>query len=108
MTADPQIAETEALDFISSLIYERSRIRLDRGKHELIKARLGKRMRHHGFDGLPDYCRYLRVSAPTDEVTKVIDALTTNFTNFMREPDHFDFLVRTAALEAAARNSLVR
>lgn len=89
--------EIEALEFISALVYDRSRIRLDDGKHELIKARLGKRLRHHGFDALPDYCQFLRSDRAGNEVTQVIDALTTNFTNFMREPDHFNFLVGSIA-----------
>lgn len=89
-------SEASALTYISQLIYDRARIRLDEGKHALIKARLGKRIRHHGFDGLPEYCHFLQTSAGHEEFTLVIDALTTNFTNFMREPDHFKFLIDTA------------
>lgn len=96
-------AETEALKYISALIYERCRIRLDDGKHALIRARLGKRMRHHGIAGLPEYCRFLKTDGGEEEVTKVVDALTTNFTNFMREPDHFAFLVDRVLSEALAR-----
>jgi chemotaxis protein methyltransferase CheR len=100
--------ETEALEYISSLVYERARIRLDDGKHELIKARLGKRLRHHGFAALPDYCEFLQSHASEDEVTHVIDALTTNFTNFMREPDHFEFLVRIAVPRLSGARRPVR
>ncbi len=97
MIAESAHSDHEAFDYISALVYDRSRIRLDGGKHELIRARLGKRMRHHGFTELPEYCHFLRTSAPTDEVTRVIDALTTNFTNFMREPDHFEYLISGVA-----------
>ncbi len=88
--------ENEALAYVSSLVYERSRIRLDSGKQALIRARLGKRMRHYGFTELAEYCHFLQTDADEEEFTRVIDSLTTNFTHFMREPDHFDFLVRTA------------
>jgi chemotaxis protein methyltransferase CheR len=89
-------SETEALEYISREIYERCRIRLDGGKHALVKARLGKRMRHYGFGDLSEYCHFLQTTAREDEFTQVVDALTTNFTNFMREPDHFEFLVNSA------------
>ncbi len=86
-------AEARACRFIADLIYERCRIRLHDGKDALIKARLGKRMRKHGFAELADYCEFLRTQPDDEEMTCVVDALTTNFTNFLREPDHFTFLV---------------
>lgn len=87
--------ETEDYDFIINLVYERARIRLNDGKHQLIKARLGKRMRHHGHPTLGQYINFLKSSATEEEITHVVDALTTNFTHFLREKDHFDFLVQT-------------
>jgi chemotaxis protein methyltransferase CheR len=91
--------ETEALEFIIEFIYERCRIRLHSGKEALIRARLGKRMRHHGFNHLAEYCRYLRTEADEEELTLLVDALTTNFTHFFREEDHFQFLVNKALPE---------
>lgn len=88
--------ESASYDFIIALIYERSRIRLHEGKHSLIRARLGKRMRHLGFETLSDYCRYLQQGVDEEELTHVVDALTTNFTSFLREKDHFDFLIQKA------------
>lgn len=88
--------ESQAFQFIISLIYSRSGIRLHDGKQHLIRARLAKRMRHHGFTTLSEYCHFLRKSADEDELTQVVDALTTNFTNFLREEDHFKFMVQHA------------
>ena len=88
--------EAEAYEYIIDLIYERCRIKLHDGKEHLIKARLGKRMRHHGLETLADYCDFLRTQADEDEFTLVVDALTTNFTNFLREEDHFQFMVQQA------------
>jgi len=90
------VAEAEACQFIANLVYDRCRIRLHEGKDALIKARLGKRMRKHGSAGLAEYCDFLRTRADEEEITRVIDALTTNFTNFLREEDHFKFLVEQA------------
>lgn len=85
---------TTDYDFIIALVYERSRIRLHDGKHALIRARLGKRMRWHGCESFAEYCDLLRHGANEDEIQQVVDALATNFTGFLREPDHFDFLLR--------------
>lgn len=90
------MTETEAFNYIIVLIYERCGIRLHDGKHHLIRARLGKRMRHYGIASLPEYCDFLKTQADEDEITHVVDALTTNFTHFMREEDHFKFLVNQA------------
>ena len=88
--------DEEACEFIITLIYQRSRIRLHDGKQALIRARLGKRMRHHGCACLADYCDLLQSTGGHEEITHVVDALTTNFTNFLREEDHFQFLVDKA------------
>jgi len=88
--------DEDACNYIIALIYERSRIRLHEGKQALIKARLGKRMRHHGCGCLADYCDLLQGPGGHEETTHAVDALTTNFTNFLREEDHFQFLVDQA------------
>lgn len=89
-------AETASdYNFIIDLIYERAGIRLHEGKQPLIRARLGKRMRLLGFEDFGEYCDYLR-SANEDEITHVVDALTTNFTSFLREERHFQYLVGEA------------
>ena len=91
-----EVAEAEACKYIADFIYDKCRIRLHSGKEALIKARLGKRMRKHGFADLAEYCEFLQTRADEEEFTQLIDALTTNFTNFLRENDHFKFLVETA------------
>ena len=51
-------AEAKACRYIARLVYSRCRIQLRDGKDALIKARLGKRMRKHGFAGLAEYLRF--------------------------------------------------
>lgn len=96
MTSVLEIDEAADFEFIIALVYERSRIRLHDGKQALIRARLGKRMRAHGYESFHEYCEFLRQRADEDEITHVVDALATNFTSFLREQVHFDFLVREA------------
>jgi chemotaxis protein methyltransferase CheR len=88
--------EAEALNYVIDLVYDRCRIRLNEGKQHLIKARLGKRMRLHGLETLPKYCDFLQRDAGETELTEVVNCLTTNFTTFLREPDHFKFLTGEA------------
>lgn len=90
------VDDSEEIEFIIAFIYERSRIRLHDGKEALIRARLGKRMRLLGIGSLREYCAFIRSPAGQDEVQSAIDALTTNYTHFLREESHFDFLVKTA------------
>lgn len=87
--------EADAYNYIIKLVYDRCRVRLHDGKKELIRARLGKRMRKHGLETVVDYCDFL-AAAGEDEVTEVVNALTTNFTSFLREEDHLQFMVRQA------------
>lgn len=89
-------SETSDYEYIINLVYERTRIRLHDGKEQLISSRLGKRFRHHGFQSIGEYCDFLRRTNDEEELTHMTDALTTNFTHFLREKDHFDFLVSTA------------
>jgi chemotaxis protein methyltransferase CheR len=96
--------DEDACEFIIALIYERSRIRLHEGKQALIKARLGKRMRLLGCACLADYCELLQSPGNHEEITHAVDALTTNFTNFLREEDHFQFLVDQALPALLGRN----
>ena len=92
----PTNSETQALHYIIDLIYERSGIRLHDGKDALIRARLGKRVRHLGLADLSHYCKFLQSGKNDEELVSVVDALTTNFTSFLREESHFKFLVEEA------------
>ena len=94
MTTVP--SDTEACRQIVDLIYEHCGITLHDGKEALIKARLGKLMRRRGISTLGEYLEFLDTAADAGEFTRMVDALTTNFTNFLREPDHFEFLVHQA------------
>jgi chemotaxis protein methyltransferase CheR len=90
------MSEEEACKFVVDFVYDRSRIRLHDGKEALIRSRLSKRMRERGCETLAQYCEFLQTKATADELTHVMDALTTNFTNFLREEAHFKFMLDVA------------
>jgi chemotaxis protein methyltransferase CheR len=66
-------------------------------------------MRANRIDDVNDYCRYLfDEDGMAGEVIHLIDAVTTNKTEFFREPAHFNFLIERglAALAAGGRREI--
>jgi chemotaxis protein methyltransferase CheR len=92
-------AETEALtereiDRIIDLAHSSCGIDLSKGKKELIQARLGRKIRQGNFASFRQYYDHVTADRTGEELLALVDALTTNFTSFLREPVHFDFLRR--------------
>jgi len=77
---------------ISQLLYQISGITLQHGKEELVKARLGKRLRVLGLNNYDEYLTYINNDTSRNELSTMTDALTTNKTSFFRETQHFEFL----------------
>jgi chemotaxis protein methyltransferase CheR len=77
---------------ISRLLYNVCGIRLQPGKEPLVKARLWKRIASLGLKGYEDYLAVVESRAGAEELSVMVDALTTNKTSFFREPQHFEFL----------------
>ena len=87
-------SELKDIDYerISRLVYEQCGINLHEGKKELVKARLGKRLREGSFKSFGEYYRYVTTDDGTDELISMIDSLSTNLTYFFREESHFQKL----------------
>ena len=98
--------ELKESDFqkISRLVYEQCGINLHDGKKELVKARLGKRLRRGNFSSFSDYYRYVTTDEGQDELVMMIDSLSTNLTYFFRESGHFRKLRSVLPDMAAVRN----
>ena len=59
----------------------------------MLQGRLLKRLRHLGMKSFDEYCNYVfSPEGMTNELVHMIDVVTTNKTDFFREPKHFDFL----------------
>ncbi len=76
----------------SNLIYEKTGIYLKPEKHELLNARLGKRLRATGIQSFRQYFDYLQRDPKGNELVEFINCVSTNFTSFFRENAHFNFL----------------
>lgn len=85
---------------LGKLIYTECGIKMPPSKKIMIQARLQKRLRKLGIKSFEEYCDYL--FSPTgmeSELVHMIDMVTTNKTDFFREPQHFNYLVQKAIPE---------
>jgi chemotaxis methyl-accepting protein methylase len=78
---------------ICDVIQRSCGIHITAKKKSLVEGRMRRRMRAHGFSNPNAYCHLLLEADPQgDELALFIDAVTTNKTDFFREPKHFEFL----------------
>jgi chemotaxis protein methyltransferase CheR len=90
---------------IVQLVYEQSGINLHEGKRELVEARLQKRMRTLGITSYKEYLARVEDDGSGEELQLLLDSVATNFTSFLREPAHFEFLRDEIAPAFAGRGS---
>ncbi len=79
-------------ELFRKLIYNKSGINLGDGKMQLVRARLGKRLRKGGFPSFGAYYQHVVKDPSGRELGTLLDTISTNTTHLFREPDHFDFL----------------
>lgn len=91
---------------IRVLAHKKFGLDLRDGKEQLVSARLGKHLRRLGFSKFRDYSAYVEADASGTALAEMIDALTTNFTSFLREPVHFEFLRKTVIPEFRGRGAI--
>jgi len=79
---------------LSELIHARCGIKMPPSKKTMLESRLMKRLRVLGMDSYKRYCDYLlSPEGMENELVHMIDVVTTNKTDFFREPEHFSFLL---------------
>jgi chemotaxis protein methyltransferase CheR len=80
---------------LADFIHTSSGIRMPSSKKTFLEGRLRKRLHLWGYESFDEYCHYVFDEGGLfEEATALIDAVTTNKTDFFREPHHFDFLIR--------------
>jgi chemotaxis protein methyltransferase CheR len=88
---------------LAKFIHDYSGIKLPESKKTMVEGRLRKRVAATGFAHLTAYCRHLfEEGGLAAETISLIDVMTTNKTEFFREPEHFRFLAEVALPEFAA------
>jgi chemotaxis protein methyltransferase CheR len=99
-----------AYDFtkLSNFIYDEYGIKLTPVKKTMLESRLQKRLNALQIDSYKDYCDFVfSTQGRQQELIHMIDLVTTNKTDFFREPAHFDFLTNQILPEFTS-NTLVR
>ena len=84
----PVLSDREFAQF-QRLIYAKTGIRLSDDKCTLVSARLARRVRELAVPTFGAYYRRI-VAGDAAELTRMLDAITTNETHFFREPLQFD------------------
>lgn len=85
---------------LSEYIEQEVGIKLPPVKRSLLESRLQKRLKTLGIVDFKEYCNHVfNTTEGATEVIEMIDAITTNKTDFMREPAHFEYMVHEALPE---------
>jgi len=80
----------------SSFIYDEVGIKMPPAKKTMLEARMNKRLKQLGFWTFEEYADFVFSPEGRDaELINLIDVVTTNKTDFFREPTHFDYLAKT-------------
>lgn len=79
-------------------------IKMPDSKLTMVQSRLLRRVRNLGMQSLEQYGEYFFASSGSEEREHFINAITTNKTDFFREPQHFAFL-RDVVLTEAGRDA---
>lgn len=81
---------------VSRLIGEYCGIRLPPSKKQMVEGRLRSRLRSLGHTNMREYCSLLfDEGGLQSELEHLVDAITTNKTDFFREPAHFEVMAKT-------------
>ena len=90
---------------LCDLIYQEAGIHLGTEKKIMLEVRIKRRLRSLDLSTYGEYCDYLfGHEGLKEEIVHLIDVVTTNKTDFYREPKHFDYLVEKTLPELAESN----
>jgi chemotaxis protein methyltransferase CheR len=90
--APRRVIQPRSFERVRKLIYEAAGIDLRQGKEALVSARLEKRLRETGHATFDEYLDAVAADRTGESLIALTDVLTTNYTSFLREPTHFEFL----------------
>jgi chemotaxis protein methyltransferase CheR len=95
MSASDESISTRDYTRLCDLIYQVAGIHLGGEKKTMLEVRIKRRLKALTLDSYSQYCEFLfQPRGMKDEIVHLIDVVTTNKTDFFREPRHFDFLVQ--------------
>ncbi|HHU05651.1 MAG TPA: protein-glutamate O-methyltransferase CheR [Clostridiales bacterium] len=89
---------------LKTFVYDKYGIDLSR-KRQLVEARLASTLRTKGLKSFEQYLKLLKDDKTGEEITTFLNRITTNYSYFAREADHFDFLAKTVLPQLARRST---
>ncbi len=92
MGGDIQDLTREDYELFRRLVYAKSGINLGDGKMQLVRARLGKKIREGNFKSFRNYYRHVESDPSGESLCELLDAISTNTTHLFREIRHFNLL----------------
>jgi len=99
----PRLSDRE-FEHLAGLVESHAGIRMPAGKRTMLEGRLRRRLRERGMSDFSEYCHFLfHDGGLEEELGDLIDVVTTNKTDFFREPKHFDILTAQVLPDLAAR-----
>jgi chemotaxis protein methyltransferase CheR len=101
--AAPQLSQRE-FEEIRELAFRTFGLDLRPGKEEMVLARLSRLVNAGSFASFHDYTKHVSADRSGASLIALVDALTTNHTSFMREPDHFEFFRQRLIPELSQRS----
>ena len=99
ITGDGRLDHISKKNFqrLAQFIEESCGIKMPSSKITMVEGRLRRRVRATGLATLSEYCSYLFDDGGLEaETIELINAITTNKTDFFREPEHFRYLAEHA------------
>ena len=91
---------------LSAFIEQHCGIRMPLAKKTMLESRLRVRVLELGMTTFSEYCDHVLGGNAADELVQMVDKVTTNKTDFFREPQHFEVLVRQALPALADRHGV--
>lgn len=93
---------TEEFHRLRDFMYNKFGIDL-KEKRMLVESRLQSTLEQKGYNSFTEFLNHLERDKTGEDLSLVVTKMTTNFTYFYREEQHFDFLRSTALPEIVPR-----
>jgi chemotaxis protein methyltransferase CheR len=95
-SSDMMKLSPEGFDRLARFVTDELGIKMPTSKLSMIQGRLIRRVKEVGLRSIEQYSEYLFSSGDKEERDHFINAITTNKTDFFREPEHFQYLTQVA------------
>ena len=106
MASRNETLSTAKFNKLCRLVYDECGITLGAEKKTMVELRIKRRIQSLQLTSYDEYCDLVAEPENDDELVHLIDAITTNKTDFFRESGHFEYLVSRALPDLIGRYGL--